>query len=76
MNESEISGIVFLDYRKAPWVNEHEILLLKMKNQFGIYDSELAWFAIYLANREQVCYVSGYIGSLLLLLNINVYHSV
>ena len=34
-----------------------------MKNLFRIYDSELAWFASYLTNREQVCCVNGYMST-------------
>ncbi len=63
MDEGKITGLVSLDIRKAFDSINHQILLLKMKNLFGIQDSELIWFASYLSNREQACYVNGHMSS-------------
>ena len=52
MDEGKITGLVSLDIRKAFDSINHQILLVKMKNLFGIQDSELMWFACYLNNRE------------------------
>ena len=55
MDEGIINGVVFLDICKAIDSVNHEILLEKLKTQFGIHDIELKWFQSYLRNRKQVC---------------------
>ena len=57
MDEGKITGLVPLDIRNAFDSINHQILLLKMKNLFGIQDSELICFVSYLSNHEQACYV-------------------
>ncbi|CAB4004864.1 Hypothetical predicted protein, partial [Paramuricea clavata] len=51
MDEGKINGVVFLENDSV----NHEILLEKLKTQFGIHDIELKWFQSYLRNRKQVC---------------------
>ena len=41
----------------------HEILLRKLKDQFGIHGTELKWFESYLTNRKQVRYVNSQTSS-------------
>ena len=53
----------FLDIRKAFDSIDHNILLHKLKDQFGISDIELRWFESYLNNREQVCIVNNSMSS-------------
>ena len=47
--------IIFLDIRKAFDSINHNILLSKMRSNFGISGNELLWFESYLTNREQQC---------------------
>ena len=63
MDKGKINGVVFFDIRKAFDSVKHDILLRKLKNQFGIQDIELRWFKSYLTNREQVCPVNGHTSS-------------
>ena len=63
MDNGQLSGIVFLDIRKAFDSIDHNILLHKLKDQFGISDIELRWFESYLNNREQVCIVNNLMSS-------------
>ncbi len=52
MDNGQLSGVVFLDIRKAFDSIDHTILLQKMNDQFGIKNVELDWFKSYLTNRE------------------------
>jgi hypothetical protein len=52
-----------MDIKKAFDSIYHNILMSKMKNQFGIHDNELNWFTSYLTDREQVCCVNDHISS-------------
>jgi sarcosine oxidase/L-pipecolate oxidase len=54
-----LDGVVFLDIRKAFDSINLNILLHKLKDQFGITNIELGWFESYITNREQVCIVNG-----------------
>ncbi|CAB4026141.1 RNA-directed DNA polymerase from transposon BS [Paramuricea clavata] len=63
MDEGKINGVVFLDICKAFDSVNHEILLEKLKTQFGIHDIELKWFQSYLRNRKQVCSVNDQTSS-------------
>jgi hypothetical protein len=58
MDNGELTGVVFLDIRKAFYSIGHKILLHKMKTQFGLTNIELGWFESYLTNREQVCNIN------------------
>ena len=63
MDNGQLSGVVFLDIRKAFDSIDHTILLQKMHDQFGIKNVELDWFKSYLTNREQACIVNGAMSS-------------
>ena len=52
-----------MDIKKAFDSIYHNILMSKMKNQFGIHDNELNWFTSSLTDREQVCCVNDHISS-------------
>ncbi len=62
-DNGQLSGVVFLDIRKAFDSIDHTILLQKMNDQFGIKNVELDWFKSYLTNREQACIVNGAMSS-------------
>ena len=55
----EFNGAVFIDIRKAFDSINHNILLRKMKEQFGISNIELKLFESYLSDREQMSFVNG-----------------
>ena len=59
MDNGELNGVVFIDIRKAFYSINHNILLRKMKEQFGISNIELKLFESYLSDREQVSFVNG-----------------
>ncbi len=63
MDEGKINCIIFLDIRKAFDSINHNILLSKMRSNFGISGNELLWFESYLTNREQQCVVNGILSS-------------
>ena len=63
MDNGKLNGVVFLDICEAFDSINHEILLRKLKDQFGIHGSELKWFESYLTNRKQVCSVNGQTSS-------------
>ena len=63
MDEGKITGLVSLDIKKAFDSINHQILMSKMKDQFGIRENELNWFTSYLTDRQQVCYVKDHISS-------------
>ncbi len=63
MDEGKINCIVFLDIRKAFDSINDNILLSKMRSNFGISGNELLWFESYLTNREQQCVVNGILSS-------------
>ncbi len=63
MDNGQLSGIVFLDIRKAFDSIDHNILLHKLEDQFGVSDIELRWFESYLNKREQVCIVNNLMSS-------------
>ena len=63
MDNGKLNGVVFLDICKAFDSINHEILLRKLKDQFGIHSTELKWFESCLTNRKQVCSVNGQTSS-------------
>lgn len=63
MDEGKITGLISMDIKKAFDSINHQILMSKMKDQFGIHDNELIWFTSYLTDREQVCCVNDHISS-------------
>ncbi len=63
MDNGEINCVVFLDVRKAFDSINHEILIDKMRNLFGIIGIQLKWFESYLNNRVQQCMINGKLSS-------------
>ncbi len=59
MDNGELNGVVFIDIRKAFDFINHNILLRKIKEQFGISNIELKLFESYLSDREQMSFVNG-----------------
>ncbi len=59
MDEGKITGLVSLDIKKSFDSINHQMLMTKMKDQFGIRENELNWFTSYLTDRQQVCCVTS-----------------
>ena len=58
-----LTSVIFLDLTKAFSTVDHNILLSKFEN-CGITETALAWFELYLYNRNQCCSINGkYINS-------------
>ena len=53
MDQSCLTGAVFIDLRRAFDTVDHALLLDKLR-RYGIMESELAWFRDYLSNRMQI----------------------
>ena len=53
-----LTGMIFIDLRKAFDTVDHEILCKKLAH-YGVLGRELSWFKSYLANRRQYCRVNG-----------------
>ncbi len=53
MNSQEVSLLVTLDLSSAFDIVNHEILLRRLQNEFGIHGKVLDWFKSYLHNRGQ-----------------------
>jgi retron-type reverse transcriptase len=52
MDSGQINCVVFLDVRKAFDSINHEILIDKMRNFFGVTGNQLRWFESYLNNMQ------------------------
>ena len=63
MDSGQINCVVFLDVRKAFDSINHEILIDKMRNFFGVTENQLRWFESYLNNRVQQCLINGQLSS-------------
>jgi len=63
MDDGKLTGVLFLDIKKAFDSINHEILLQKMKHYYGIKDIQLEWFQSYLTNRKQQCLVNNCLSS-------------
>ena len=63
MDSGNLNCVQFLDVQKAFDSVNHEILLNKMHEYFGMSGTQLKWFESYLSNREQQCMVNGQISS-------------
>ena len=57
-----LTGVVFLDIRKAFDSVDHSILLEKVQF-YGVADRELMWFKPYLTARQRQCLVNGCLSS-------------
>jgi retron-type reverse transcriptase len=63
MDSGQINCIVFFDVRRAFDSINHEILIDKMRNLFGVTGNQLRWFKSYLNNRVQQCLINGQLSS-------------
>ena len=58
MDNGKLTGVVFIDIRKAFDSIDHSILLKKLA-YYGVSQVEFTWFQSYLANRQQQCQVNN-----------------
>ena len=58
MDNGKLTGVVFIDIRKAFDSIDHAILPQKSA-YYGVSQLEHTWFQSYLANRQQQCHVNG-----------------
>ena len=58
MDAGQLTGAIFIDFRKAFDTIDHKVLLDKLQ-LFGIYDSEHRWMTDYLTDRTQSVFVGG-----------------
>ena len=58
MDDGHLTGVVFLDFRKAFGSVNHKTLLQKLTS-YGVQGVELTWFTNYLQNRQQKSIVRG-----------------
>ena len=62
MDNGKLTGVVFIDIRKAFDSIDHAILLQKLA-YYGVLQLEHTWFQSYLANRQQRCQVNGFLST-------------
>ena len=62
MDRGLLSGVLFLDLKKAFDTVDHHILLSKLK-LYGIRGNSLKWFDSNLKDRNQICSVNGKLSS-------------
>ena len=58
MDKGLISGVLFLDLKKAFDTVDHHILISKLQ-LYGIRGRSLEWFKSYLEERKQICTING-----------------
>ena len=58
-------AVAFVDFRKAFDSVSHQVLLEKLRTNFGICDQALGWIASYLNGRKQYTVVNGYNSDIL-----------
>ena len=61
MDNGFVTGVIFLDLKKAFDTVNHEILINKLSN-YGIKGNELNWFKSYLCNRSQAVQVNSFLS--------------
>ena len=62
IDKGKLTGVVFLDIRKALNSVDHSILLEKVQF-YGVVDKELMWLKSYLTARKQQCLINGCLSS-------------
>ena len=68
MDESLLTGAVFIDLRKAFDSVNHDLLIKKLES-YGFKNSELNWFKSYLSDRKQVVSVGKEISDYCLIMS-------
>ena len=63
-NKGKLAGVALIDQSAAFDCVDHELLLAKLK-LYGWHVSALAWTKNYLVDREQSCYVEGFLSGAL-----------
>jgi len=59
LNSSHLTDIIYFDFSKAFDSVSHDLILLKLKNTFGITGKFLQFFKFYLQNRRQRVVIDG-----------------
>jgi len=59
MDNDMVTGLVFVDFRKAFDVINHKLLLKKL-SIYGANNLLLKWFGSYLTGRKQYVHINGY----------------
>jgi hypothetical protein len=62
MNKREVSGVVFLDLRKAFDTVDHRLIIQKLE-LYGVEGVALLWFESYLSQRTQCVSIDGLLSS-------------
>ena len=59
IDKGMVSGVIFLDLKKAFDTVDHAILLKKLSD-YGVQGQTASWFKSYLKDRQQFCVVNGF----------------
>ena len=59
MDEGNVVTVAFINFKRAFDSVNHEILITKLQQNFGIFDSFLTWLKGYLSDRCQFTVVNG-----------------